>query len=166
MQTIDCIPSWRILLLPSSFLEGSNRCGSTREFTFMERRAATVSCAKSARCSVQILTIREVTEYVFDTPEETVKLQRQNVYVSPLWIFAISAGHSFIQSGLKWALYAFFFLAFPAHGDPLRLDAIAVLCPLIGIITKKIRNDGPKTKKSRCSNDGDFGETKMTVTPS
>ena len=42
-----------------------------------------------------------------------------------------------LQSPLKWALYAFFFLAFPAHGDPLRLrlDAIA---------------------KSRCSNDGDF----------
>ena len=38
-----------------SFLEGSNRCGSTREFTFIDRTAATVSCAKSARCSVQIL---------------------------------------------------------------------------------------------------------------
>ena len=40
----------------------------------------------------------------------------------------IIAGHSFTQSGLKWALYAFFFLAFPTHGDPLRLDAIAVFC--------------------------------------
>ena len=119
-----------------------------------------MSCAKSARCSVQILTIREVTEYVFDTPEETLKSQRQrrqNAYMSHLWLFAISAVHSFIQSGLKWALYAFFFLAFPAHGDPLRLDAIAVLCPLIGIITKKYEMMARKRmEKSRCSNDGDF----------
>ena len=51
-----------------------------------------------------------------------------------VWIFVLFLT---LQSPLKWALYAFFFLAFPAHGDPLRLrlDAIA---------------------KSRCSNDGDF----------
>ena len=32
-----------------------------------------------------------------------------------LWLFANIAGHSFTQSGLKWALYASFFPAFPAH---------------------------------------------------
>ena len=37
-------------------------------------------------------------------------------------------GHSFTQSWLKWALYAFFFLAFPAHGDPLRLDPSLFFC--------------------------------------
>ena len=107
-----------------------------------------MSCAKSARCSGQILLtientrsesallcgimvpIREVTEHVFDSPEEKLKSQRQrrqNASASPLWLFAIIAGHSFTKSGLKWTLYAFVFLAFPAHGDPLRLDAIAVL---------------------------------------
>ena len=94
---------------------------------------------------------------MFDSHEETLKSQRQrrqNASVSPLWLFAISAGHSFTQSGLKWALYAFFFLAFPAHGDPLRLDAIAVFCPLIGI--GKYEMMARKRKKSRCSNDGDF----------
>ncbi len=82
------------------------------------------------------MTIREVTECVFDSPEETLTSQRQrrqNAYVSPLLLGAISAGHSFTQSGLKWALYDFFFFLafeFPAHGDPLRRDAIAVFCPL------------------------------------
>ena len=49
------------------------------------------------------------------SPEETLTSQRQrrhNAYVSPL-LGAISAGHSITQSGLKWALYDFFFfLAF------------------------------------------------------
>ena len=120
-----------------------------------------------------------MTEHVFDSPEETLKLQRQrrqNASVSPLWLFAIIAGHSFIQSGLKWALYAFFFLAFPAHGDPLRLDAIAVFFlhnSLIGIITGKYEMMDRKRKKADAqmkeisvSADGDFGETKMTETPS
>ena len=105
------------------------------------------------------MTIREVSEYVFDSPEETLKSQgqrRQNAYVSPLWLFAISAGRSFTQSGLKWALYAFCFLAFPAHGDPLRLHDIAVCCPLIGIKTGKYEMMARKRKKKRCSNDGDF----------
>ena len=89
-----------------------------------------------------LVTIREVTEHVFDSPQETLKSQRQrrqNASVNPLWVFAIIAGHSFTQSGLKWDLYAFFFLACPAHGDPLRLDAIAVFLhnPLIGIIAAK-----------------------------
>ena len=118
-----------------------------------------------------MVTIREVTEYVFDSPEETLKSQRQrrqNASVPPLWLFAISAGNCFTQLGLKWALYAFFFLAFPAHGDPLRLrlDAIAVFCPFIGIITGKYEMMAENEKKGRCSNDGDFGETKMTETPS
>ena len=51
---------------------------------------------------------------------------------------------------------AFIFLAFPAHGDPLRLDAIAVFCPFIGIITGKYEMMARKRKKSRCSNDGGF----------
>ena len=106
--------------LPSSFLEGSNRCGSTREFTFTDRRAATVSCAKSARCSVQILFTIE------NTRSESALLCGKR-------LGAISASHSFTQSGLKWALYDFFFFLafeFPAHGDPLGRDAIAVFCPL------------------------------------
>ena len=95
--------------------------------------------------------------------------------MSPLWLFAISSGHSCTQSGLKWALYAFFFLAFHAHGDPLRLrlEAITVFCPIIGIITGKYEMMARKrTKKADAqmteisvSADGDFGETKMTETP-
>ena len=119
-----------------------------------------------------------MTEHVFDSPEETLKSQRQrrqNAYVSPLWLFAIIAGHSFTQSELKWALYAFFFLAIPAHGDPLRLDAIPVFLhnPLIGIITGKYEMMARKRKKADAqmtvisvSADGDFGDTKMTETPS
>ena len=90
-----------------------------------------------------------------------------------MWLFAISAGHSFIQSGLKWAVYALLFLAFPAHGDPLRLDAIDVFCPLIGIITgkyeimaRKRKNPDAQMTEISVSADGDFGETKMTETPS
>ena len=99
------------------------------------------------------------------SPEETLTSQRQrrqNEYVSPL-LGAISAGHSITQSGLKWALYDFFFFLafeFPAHGDPLRRDAIPVFLPttLIGIITGKYEMmAGKRKKKSRCSNDGDFG---------
>ena len=66
------------------------------------------------------------------SPEETLTSQRQNTYVSPL-LGAISAGHSITELGLKWALYDFFFFLafeFPAHGDPLRRDAIPVFCPL------------------------------------
>ena len=65
------------------------------------------------------------------------------------------------------------FLAFPAHGDRLRLDSIAVLCPLIENITKKYEMMARKRKKTDAqmteisvSADGDFGETKMTETPS
>ena len=47
-----------------------------------------------------MVTIREVTEYVFDSPEETQKSHRQRL----LWLFAISAGHSFTQSGVKVGL--------------------------------------------------------------
>ena len=50
------------------------------------------------------------------------------------------------------------FLVFPAHGDPLRLNAIAVFLPnpLIGIITGKYEIVARKRKKNRCSNYGDF----------
>ena len=72
-------------------------------------------------------------------------------------------------------LVRFLLLAFPAHGDPLRLrlDAIAVLSPHWDY-NWKIRNDGPKRKTNADAQmteisvfaDGDFGETKMTETPS
>ena len=61
--------------MPSSFLEGSNRCGSTREFTFTDRRAATVSCAKSARFSVQILFT------IANTRSESALLRDRGVFV-------------------------------------------------------------------------------------
>ena len=64
--------------LQSSFLDGSNRCEPTREFTFTERRAATVSCAKSARCSVQILLIIENTRSEF----ALLCGMRKNVFIS------------------------------------------------------------------------------------
>ena len=56
----------------------------------------------------------------------------------------------------------------------LRLDAIAVFCPLIGIITGKYemmarkwgkKADAEMTEIS-VSADGDFGESKITETPS
>ena len=70
-------------------------------------------------------------------------------------------------------LVRFVFLAFPAHGDPLRLDAIGVFWhnPLIGIIIGKYEMMARKRKKTdpqmteiSVSADGDFGETKMTET--
>ena len=85
--------------------------------------------------------------------------------------------HSFTQSGLKWAMYDFFFFLafeFPAHGDPLRRDAIAVFAHYTNRdYNWKIRNDGRKKKKKAdaqmteisVSADGDTGETKMTETP-
>ena len=81
------------------------------------------------------------------------------------------------SSGLKWALYDFFFFLafeFPAHGDPLRRDAIPVFSHYTNRdYNWKMRNDGRKTKKKTdaqmteisVSADGDSGETKMTETP-
>ena len=71
-------------------------------------------------------------------------------------------------------LVCFLFLAFPAHGEALRLDVIAVFLHTHRDYNWKIRNDGPKTTKKGdaqmteifVSADGDFGETKMTETPS
>ena len=81
----------------------------------------------------------------------------------PFVVFCNQRGPFLSQSGLKWALYAFFFLAFPAHGDPRRLDAIAMFCPLIGIITAKYEMMARKRKKADAqmteisvSADGDF----------
>ena len=94
------------------------------------------------------------------SPEETLTSQRQrrqNAYLSPL-LGAISAGHSITQSGLKWALYDFFFFLafeFSAHGDPLRRD---------GKRKQNKKADAQMTEIS-VSADGDSGETKMTETP-
>ena len=101
------------------------------------------------------------------SPEETLTSQRQrrhNAYVSPL-LGAISAGHSITQSGLKWALYDFFFFLafeFPAHGEHfVETPSLFFAHYTNRDYNWKMRNDGRKTKKkkkkSRCSNDGDFG---------
>ena len=92
--------------------------------------------------------------------------------LSPLLLGAISTGHSFTQVG---GLVRFFLaFEFPAHGDPLRRDAIPVFSPpLIGIITGKYEMMAGKRKKKpmlkmteiSVSADGDSGETKMTETP-
>ena len=87
------------------------------------------------------MTIREVTEHVFDSPEETLKSQRQRRQ-------KCIRVPGFTQSGLKLALYAIFVLAFPSHGDPLRPDFIAVFCPLIWIITGKYEMMARKPKKA------------------
>ena len=86
VQTNEHVTSCRVQMQTIVFhrggfcfaMDGSNRCESTREFTFTERRAATVSCAKSARCSVQILLTIE------NTRSESALLchKRRNVFIS------------------------------------------------------------------------------------
>ena len=105
------------------------------------------------------MTIRYVTECVFDSPEETLTSQRQrrqNAYVSPLLLGAISAGHSITQS----CTISSFFL----HLNFMHMATHFVETPSLFFAhytnrdyNWKIRNDGRKTKKSQCSNDGDFG---------
>ena len=75
----------------------------------------------------------------------------------PFVAFCNYRGPFLYPIGVKVGL-AFFFLAFPARGDPLRLymPSLFLHNPLIGIITGKYEMMARKRQKSRCSNDGDF----------
>ena len=150
--------------LVSSFLDGSNRCESTREFTFTERRTATVSGAKYARCSVQILLTIE------NTRSESALL------CGICCPFCNYRGPFLYPIGVKVGLVRYLFSCISCTWWPTssRCHRCFWHNPLIGIITgkyemmarKRKKADAQMTTEISVSADGDFGETKMTETPS